>query len=164
MPHYADNLRRLMARLGLTIEQVVRQTGLDERTIKGILAGTNSRPHARTLHQLAKGLGVATDELFQNPALLARRLFDRRTNPLVDEVAAAHPDLFDGWTAADFDELYSRFGTGGELTVEGTLDVVGEINRRRELFEKVAVLLESGQADVLCGIVDLLYEKVLVAE
>ena len=65
----AANLHRLMARFGLTLEDLVKQTGINERTIKGILAHTN-KPHARTLHRLAAGLGVASDELFQDPSLL----------------------------------------------------------------------------------------------
>jgi transcriptional regulator with XRE-family HTH domain len=158
-----ENLRRVMARQGLTIKQVVRRTGLDDRTVKAMLRDDGAaRPQARTLHRLAEGLGVPVDELFQNPALLARRLFDRRTNPVVDEVAKANPQLFDGWTRDDFDDLYSRFGTGGQLTTEGTLAAVKVINHRRELFTKVALLLETGQAPVLTGVVDLLYEQVVL--
>jgi len=160
--HVGDNLRRVMARQALTIAEVVRRTGLDDRTVKAMLREPDCRPHARTLHQLAGGLGVPVDELFQNPALLARRTFDRRTNPIVDEVTTKNPHLFDGWTRDDFDDLYSRFGTGGELTTDGTLEAVRRINLRRMLFTKVAVLLETGQAPVLTGLVDLLYEQVTV--
>ncbi len=70
MSDHAANLRRLMARSGLTLQDVAERTGLHERTLKGILAGTN-KPHARTLHRLAEGLGVNADELFQDPSLLA---------------------------------------------------------------------------------------------
>ncbi len=72
MLDFALNLRRLMARLGMTLEQVVEATGLSQRTVKALLAG-KSKPHARTLHQLAEGLGVSSDELFQNPSLLTHR-------------------------------------------------------------------------------------------
>jgi transcriptional regulator with XRE-family HTH domain len=157
-----ENLHRVMAQQGLTIAEVVRRTGLDDRTIKAMLRNSNTRPHARTLHQLAEGLGIHVDELFQNPTLLARRLFDRRTNPMVDEVAARNPHLFDGWTIDDFDDLYSRFGTGGELTIDGTIEAVRAINLRRSLFNKVALLLETGQSRVLQGMVDLLYEQVVL--
>jgi transcriptional regulator with XRE-family HTH domain len=157
----AANLRRLMARFGLTLEQVVEQTGLDERTIKGILAG-NHKPHARTLHRLATGLGVASDELFQDPSLLAHRLFDRRTNPVVAEVVAEQPELFAGWAEQDFDELYSRFGTGGSLTAEGTVAAVHCMNQHREIHRQVALLLESGEAELLSAIVDVLYQRILV--
>jgi transcriptional regulator with XRE-family HTH domain len=97
---YATNVRRLMARNGMTLAQLVEASGLHGRTIKAILSGT-SKPHARTLHLLAAGLGVSADELFQNPSLLAHRLFDRRTNPAVQDVVDSHPELFEGWTETD---------------------------------------------------------------
>lgn len=155
------NVRRLMAREGLTLADVVTATGLCERTLKGLLAGKN-KPHARTLHRLAAGLGVPADELFQQPSLLAHRLFDRRTNPLVDEVVGAHPEWFANWTQEDYAELYSRFGTGGALTECGAAQVVQAMNRKREIQKKVALLLETGEAELLSGLVELLYRRVVV--
>jgi transcriptional regulator with XRE-family HTH domain len=157
----AANLRRLMARFGLTVEQLIEQTGLDQRTIKGILAGTH-KAHARTLHRLAAGMGVTSDELFQDPSLLAHRLFDRRTNPLVEMVVSGQPELFTGWTERDFDELYSRFASGGGLTEEGALEAVRSMNHNREIHRRVALLLESGEAPLLSAMVDLLYQRILV--
>jgi len=161
--HTGKNLRRVMANLGLTTEQVVARSGLDPRTIKGILDGSH-RAHARTLKRLSEGLGVSCDEFFLAPTQLLSRRFDLQTNPAVEEVMAARPDLFVGWTEADFDELHSRFGAGGPLTAEGTLQAVGHMNRKRQLYEKFAVLLESSQADLMGGIVEILYEKVLAGE
>jgi transcriptional regulator with XRE-family HTH domain len=158
-----DNLRRLMTRMGLTIEQVVARSGLDVRTIKGILDGSN-RPHARTLHRLAAALQVSPDEFFLDPSHLIYRCFDRATNPVVAEVVEGHPALFSGWTEADYEELNSRFGTGGPLTVEGTLAAVSAMNRNRKALEKLAVLLESSQADLIRGIVEVMYDKVVNPE
>ena len=159
----ASNLRRLMARLGLTLEEVVEATGLSARTVKDLLGG-KSKPHARTLHRLAAGLGVSSDELFQNPSLLAHRLFDRHTNPAVDEVVNSHPQWFEGWSQRDFEELYSRFGTGGALTEPGATSVVQTMNRKREVHKKVALLLESGEAELLTGLVELLYQKIVLTK
>ncbi len=155
------NVRRLMACAGLTLAEVVAATGLCERTLKGLLAGKN-KPHARTLHRLAAGFGVSTDELFQHSSLLTHRLFDRRTNPVVDDVVAAHPEWFANWTQDDYAELYSRFGTGGALTESGAAQVVLAMNRKRETVQKVALLLETGEAELLSGLVELLYERVVV--
>ena len=155
-----DNLRRLMADQGLTIDQLSRKSAVDRRTIKGILDATK-RPHLRTIGRLARGLRVATDEFFVDPAQLLYRRFDRDTNPIVLEVIEAHPKVFAGWTALDFDELHSRMGTGGPLTAEGTLTAAWEMNAKRELHEKLTVLLESSQAEVIAGIVELMYEKVV---
>jgi transcriptional regulator with XRE-family HTH domain len=159
MSDYAANLRRLMAREGLTLDDVIARSGLDERTIKSILAGVN-RPHARTLHRLANGLGVSADELFQDPSLLLHRYFDRRTNPLVEETIEANPDLFAGWTEGDFDELYSRFGAGGALTTQGVLDAARIMQRNRQTHRKLALLLESSEADLVVDLIDVFYERI----
>ena len=148
------NLRRLMAHQGLTVAHAAEQCHLDQRTVRGVLNGTN-RPHTRTLHKLAEGLGVSADEFFLPPSRLLHRQFDRQTNPAVDEAVVEHPELFDGWTEGDFDELYSRVGTGGDLTVEGALEAARWMNRKRELHEKLDVLLESGLRELVAGMVEL---------
>ena len=158
-----ENLRRLMAQLDLTIEQVAGKSGLDKRTIRGVLAGTN-RPQLRTIGRLATGLGVSSDEFFLDPAQLLYRRFDRDTNPVVDKVVQTHPEVFAGWTLVDFDELHSRVGTGGPLTPQGAVAAARQMNTRRNLQEKLALLLESSQAEVVAGIVELLYEKVVRKE
>jgi transcriptional regulator with XRE-family HTH domain len=164
MPDYArENLSRLMAAGGLSISGVAGQTGLHFRTIRGILRGGH-RPHARTLHRLAEGLGVSVDEFFVNPAQLLYRRFDRRTNPLVADAIADHKELFAGWTEADFDELHSRVGAGGALTAEGALAAVRQMNRKQRLHEKLDVLLESSHAEVAAGVLDVLYEKCNVSD
>jgi transcriptional regulator with XRE-family HTH domain len=162
MPNYTrENLLRLMATEGLSVRRVAQQADLDERTIRGILNGGN-KPHPQTLHRLAKGLGVKVDEFFIDPAHLLYRRFDRHTNPVVAEVVEAHGELVEGWTESDFDELHSRVGTGGPLTLEGTLAAVRQMNQKRELHEKLDLLLESSQAEVAAGILDVLYEKIAV--
>jgi transcriptional regulator with XRE-family HTH domain len=159
--HARENLLRLMAAGGFSVRRLSEQTGLDERTIRGILNGGN-KPHPQTLHRLADGLGVKVDELFVDPAQLLYRRFDRQTNPVVSEVIETHGPLFEGWTEADFDELHSRVGTGGPLTIDGALAAVRHMNHKREMHDKLDLLLESSQADVTAGILDLLYEQVEV--
>ena len=157
--YLGENLLRLMADRGLSIRRLAEQTGLDVRTIHGILGGTTT-PHAPTLQRLAEGIGVAVDELFLDPSQLLYRRFDRRTNPLVKEVMEAHGELFTDWTEADFDELHSRVGAGGALTVEGALAAVHQMNHKRELHEKLDLLLESSQAELVRSIMDVLYAQV----
>lgn len=156
--HFAANLHRLIAEQGLTLREVSDRTGVDERTLKAILKGDN-RPQPRTLHRLAEGLGVAIEEFFQDPALLARRAFDRQTNPAVDEVIQDFPDLFAGWHQADYDELYSRFGHGGALTPDGARQVVEAMNAHREVHRQVAMLLESDDSQLLTEFVAMLYKR-----
>jgi transcriptional regulator with XRE-family HTH domain len=147
--HEASNLRRLLAVRGLTIEEVAEQTGLDRRTIMGVADGTK-RPQAGTINRLASGLEVSADEFFLDPRQLAYRQFDCQTNPIVEEAMESHAELFDGWTEAEFDELHSRFGAGGALTLEGTLAVVREMNDGRQVHEKLATL-------------ELLYDQIVVS-
>jgi transcriptional regulator with XRE-family HTH domain len=160
--HARENLLRLMAARGLTMCGVAEQTGLHVRTVRGLLRG-DKKPHAQTLHRLAEGLGVAVDEFFVDPAQLLYRRFDRQTNPVVAEVIDGHKDLFHGWSEADFDELHSRVGAGGALTAEGALAAVRQMNRKRELHEKLDLLLESSHAEVAAGILNVLYEKIVVS-
>jgi transcriptional regulator with XRE-family HTH domain len=161
IPDYASNLRRLMAREALTLAELVRRSGLDHRTLKGILAGRH-RPQPRTLHRLAATLNVPVEELFQDASLLRHRLFDRHTNPVVEEVISDNPQLFHGWTQGEFDELYSRFGTGGALTADGTVKAAKAMNRRRELLQKVALLLETNESELLETMIEALYDRVVV--
>ena len=158
--HTGENLRRIMVEQGLALNQVVNMTGLDRRTVSAILDGSN-HPHSKTIHRLATGLDVAPDEFFVNPGQLVYRRFNAETNPTVSEVVDRHPKLFEGWGEMDFDELHSRFGQGGALTYEGTLAVARRMNRNRQVHEKLALLLESTQAEVISGIVDVMYQQVV---
>jgi transcriptional regulator with XRE-family HTH domain len=159
--HTGENLTRLMAAQGLSIDDVVERTGLDRRTIQAILSG-HQRAHALTLNRLARGLGVAVDELFLDPSRLVYRHFDRLTNPVVEELLESHPDLFADWGEADFAELSSRVGKGGPLTAEGALAAARRINWKRALFQKLALLLETSLAEVIGGIIDTMYEKIVL--
>jgi transcriptional regulator with XRE-family HTH domain len=156
-----QNLRRLMAKLNLTFDEVCRQSGLDKRTVNAFLEG-KTRPRPQTIHQLAKGLGVSTEEFFLDPSQLLYRHFDRQTNPVVDEIVSSQPKLFKGWTSQDFDELNSRHATGGPMTAEGVLDAVHRMNRNRQLHEKLSVLLETGQGHLIAGMLEAAYRLVVL--
>jgi transcriptional regulator with XRE-family HTH domain len=159
----ALNLRRLMAQAALTYDDVVSATELDERTIRCLARGTTN-PHSKTLHKLARGLGIDIDELFRSPGLHSPRRFDRATNTLVREVVTANERMFQNWSDADFDELFSRFGTGGQLTEAGVLAAAEEMNEKRDLWRQVSVILESGEAKLLADFVNLLYCRITVAK
>ena len=155
----ATNLRRLMARDGLTYDDVVAATGLDERTIRGLVRCANN-PHARTLHKLAAGLGVPIDELFRQADGSPARQFDRATNGLVEEVVAQRPEIFSAWSEDDFNELYSRFGAGGALSETGIVAAAEAMNAKRALWTQVSVILESDESEHLAEFVEMLYRRV----
>ncbi len=154
----AHNLRRLMVRFDLTYQEVVEASGLDERTIRSMALG-RTRPHARSVHKLAEGLGVESDELFRDCPSLDVAAFDRATNPMVDVVRREHPELFEGWREQDFAELYSRMGQGGELTREGALAAAARMNDKRRVLDQARVLLETSEAPLLAEMVRVMYER-----
>ena len=152
-----------MARLDMTFQEVVEATGLDHRTLRCILQDS-TRPHARTLHKLAEGLGVSADELFQDPYQSSPSAFDMATNPVAADVVDAHPETFARWTEADFEELFSRMAVGGELTEAGTLAAAEAMNARRQLMLEVAVILESSEAHLMRDFVAWLYRRVTTVD
>jgi hypothetical protein len=97
--------------------------------------------------------------LFHDPRE-ASAAFDRAANPAVARVIDRHPQLFAGWTNADFEELFSRVAVGGELTEHGAVVAAQAMNRRRELMKQVAVILESGEAEHLREFIAMLYQRV----
>jgi cyanate lyase len=157
----ATNVRRLMARQGLTFQDIVDATGLDERTLRGLVRGTNN-PHARTLYRLAHGLGVEVDELFE-PSGSPRQVFDQATNPIVESVVSEHAEVFQGWSQAELEELVSQFGTGGPLSEAGVLAAAEAINAKRALLQQVCVILESSESELLSDFVQLLYQRIRIA-
>lgn len=153
-----------MARLNKSLCDVVEDTGLDERTIRSVLRG-KTRPHTRTLHRLAAGLGISTDELFQSVDQLeavesSASSFDRATNPTVTEVIQDQPELFEDWNKNDFDELYSRVAVGGELSTHGVKTAAEAMNTRRQLLYEVSVILESSEADIMRDFIKLMFQRV----
>ena len=165
----AFNLRRLMARNDLTVEGLAEAAEVDVRTVKSLLV-SRRRPHARTLHKVAAALRVSADEFFQpvpdqdGGGRVAARVFDRATNPVASSSIAAHPERFADWTAQEIDELFSRVGTGGELNEAGVAAAVDLIESRREILEKAAIILETEEAELLRGVVEMLFERVTDVE
>jgi transcriptional regulator with XRE-family HTH domain len=154
----AHNVRRLMARDGMTYEEVCEATGLDARTLRGVLRAAK-RPHAKTLQKLAEGLGVTPDELFAGDEAAARAEFDAATNPAIEEAVEAAPELFEDWTPSDFGELASRVGAGGALTPHGVRMAAELMNANRQTIDRARIVLESSEAEALRVVIDALYER-----
>lgn len=159
----AHNVRRLMAGAGMTYEDVIAATGLDGRTIRRIVR-SHQAPQARTLSRLAEGFGVEADELFAPPPGLTPEAFDAACNPVVEQVKESHPEVFAGWSPAEFAELASRFGVGGELTEAGALETAEQMNAHRAVLQKARVVLESSHAEMLTELVEMLYDRVVLKE
>jgi transcriptional regulator with XRE-family HTH domain len=136
--------------------------------------GAVSSPHAATLHRLAQALDVPVAHLACSEPSVPPRTelkagldpveFDRRTNPYVDVVRQQFPELFTGFTADDWEELYSSFGTGGALTEEGVRHAAALIARKRETLRRLSVVLETHLGAAAMAMVDSLYQLIAVVE
>jgi len=159
------NLLRLMANQGLSIGQVARKTGLDERTVRGVLNGTN-KPRAKSLSQLAGGLGVSVDEFFLDPSQLLYRHVADSSNPVLEQLIQTDGQLFTGWQESDFTEVLKRTeGQGDQLPLRrDVVAMVTEMNRRRSLHGQLDLLLDSNQSKTIAGILEVLCRQVASEE
>ena len=154
MAYYGDNLRRLMAAKNLTLNEVARRSGLDVRTVHGILNNPRARPHARTLHKLAQGLAVPVEELFQNPAALSTSAVVQGTHPLIQRVLKEQPELFDGWESADFHHLVQFSDRYNIQQPPELLQLVNSINRVRQLYPGILTILMSSYGTLFVKVVE----------
>lgn len=88
------------------------------------------------------------------------RSFDRQTNWSIQSVCEQNPTLFEHWTDEEWDELFSSFGTGGELNEEGIRKQAEAINARRETLYQLQIVLETHLAQAARGIIRSLYESI----
>ena len=86
--------------------------------------------------------------------------FDRATNPAVAEVARERPEVFEGWTADDWEEINSQFGVGGQLTPLGALKAAEAMNEKRETVRQLQVVLETHLRDVAREVIETFYRMV----
>lgn len=172
-PELAVGQRIRSARLkqGWNQLELAARAHVSRTTLYQLERGAIASPHLATLHRLAKALEIPVswlnaDELPQSfPPPLATadaRDFDRQTNPCVEVVSAQFPDVFAGFTAADWDELYSTFGAGGALTEEGVLAAAQVIAGKRETLRRVSLLLETHLAEPTKAMVDSLFALIEV--
>jgi len=154
------NLHRIMAVKKITVAELTERSGLDQRTLRGILSG-KKRPHSRTLHRLADGLDIDAGELIVDRTTSGRQRFDSLSNSLVDEIVKENPVVFADWTDEDFDELCSRMGVGGSLTRDGAIDAAKRMNRRRQIHQRLDVVLESSQGELVSEMIDLAYRQLI---
>ena len=143
MAYYGDNLRRLMAAKNLTLAEVARRSGLDVRTINGILNNPQARPHARTLHKLARGLRVPVEELFQAPPQLIQHPQKAVSHPGIRRLIQERPDLFDGWEPSDFARLETLCEEQRVRQAGQVIQLAALVNRMRQLSSGILRILAS---------------------
>lgn len=168
---WQKQIREACVERGWDDGELARRAGISRSTLYYLRQGTTQRPRAKTLNGIARALEIdprslcsqadessAADELSVSDSTGAEHRFDRLTNPLVDEVRREHPEMFAGWNQADWEELYSVFGTGGRLTEEGVAETAEQMNRRRETVRRLQIIMETHLADVAERLVETLFE------
>jgi transcriptional regulator with XRE-family HTH domain len=162
---WGRRLRRACLRRGLSRGELAARSGVSRTTLYQIERGGVAHPRATTLKRIADALEIdvahftGSGDAYPDAGDVRRegRLFDRSTNPSVNDVYEECPSLFAGWSTADWDELYSTFGTGGQLTADGVVQTAVHINRKREVGHRLNVLLETHLGGVAAGLIDTLY-------
>ncbi len=76
---------------------------------------------------------------------------------MIEEIRRDRPDLFDAFTADDWDELYSIHGAGGALNREGVLHFAERINAKRDVRRKFEAVLETHHFRTLAAIIEVMY-------
>ena len=102
------------------------------------------------------------DEFFVDPAQLLYRRFDRQTNPLVAEVSPTTQTSLPAGPRPISTNCTAAWARAGRLTI-GRPGAVRQMNRKRELHEKLNMLLESSHAELAAGILNVLYETAVVS-
>lgn len=167
----AGRIRSLCAQQGWDIGELARRAQVSRTTLYQLDRRRIRRPHAATLGRIAAALGLSLADLLRpagpEPAngreldrRAAERAFDRLTNPVVADVLDQRPELFENWSADEWDELYSTFGTGGQLTPDGVVQAAEAIARKRETVQQLHVLLETHLGDVAANMIATLYQMV----
>lgn len=173
-------IRRSCLEKGWDLGELARRARVSRTTLHHLLSGATQRPHLSTLSRIAAALGVELDPdatgrtpagqspgggapragMGNTPLLKSDARFDRATNPAIEELLHTTPGLFSEWSHEEWDELYSTFGVGGNLTPDGAADCAQAINDRRETTRQLHLILETHLADVARRMIETLYEMV----
>ena len=148
--------------------ELAERSGVSRTTLYHLRSGKIQRPHMSTLKSIAEAFGLSLQEFLRSDdqrydrkfAVSSSTAFDRLTNSQVDGVVQEHPALFSGWSDFEWEELYSTFGVGGELSEEGVIECAGRINQNREIGHQLAIVLETHLRDVAVSMIKSLYGMV----
>lgn len=175
--HLAERLRAERLRRGWDSGELARRAGISRTTLYHLERAHIDYPRRSTLGKLAAALELPAEQLLgEHLGSAAGRgpdaarhghgpgLCDRITNPIVAEVSIERPALFRDWQPADWDELYSAFGTGGPLTPDGVIQAANLIGRKRETLRRLSIVLETHLEEVAQRLIDALYQMVRPAD
>ena len=183
-----ERIFSLCIQRGWDIGRLAREAGVSRTTLHHWQQGKTARPRNSTIYKLAEALEVDPARLLgnmeiANPAPVVppnadavedlsdngdfgeqARFFDRQTNWAIQSVCEQFPSLFEDWGESQWDELFSSFGTGGELNEEGIRLQAEAINAQAETLYQLKVVLETHLADAARGVIRSLYESIQCSE
>jgi transcriptional regulator with XRE-family HTH domain len=153
---------------GWDIVELERRSAVGRTTLYHLEKGHTQRVRSSTIAAIARAFGLDVAELLAPAEPSTSRTserqrsaeFDRATNPAVAEVARERPEVFEGWTAEDWEEINSQFGVGGQLTPLGALKSAESINEKRETVRQLQVVLETHLRDVAREVIETFYRMV----
>jgi transcriptional regulator with XRE-family HTH domain len=172
----ARKIARLVEERGWNQEDFSRNANLNRQTVRQILHEQSRNLRNTTISACATALGLPVSDLKNLPLerLLPRMhdkvpagsdeslrlLYEQATQPELRGWIDRNPDRAKLLDMEEMDELLSLQGVGGPLTGFGVEHFVAQLERRRELLEKVRTIAGTELVDVLEKVVDLMYEKV----
>ncbi len=151
---------------GWDVVELERRSGVGRTTLYHLEKGHTQRVRSSTIAAIAKAFDLEV-ELFLTPADPAQTserrraaAFDRSTNHAVADVARERPEVFEGWTEHDWEEINSQFGVGGQMTPLGALKSAEAINEKRETIRQLQVVLDTHLRDVAREVIETFYRMV----
>ena len=173
----AIKITRLVEEKGWNHEDFARISGLNRHTIRQILLHPESARRLRnaTVAACATALGLSVNDLRTLPLerllprmreRLARNGDDKlhrletATQPELRAWMERNPDRSKQLTAEEIDNLLAAQGPGGPLLLLGVESYVKQIERRRELIQKVHDIVGTEYQALLEGLVGLIHEKI----
>src|SRR5262249_22672056 len=159
-PHadLAAKIARLVEEKGWNQEDFANIAGLNRQTVRQILQPTGDRRlRNATVARCAKALGLSVHELrtvpverllrrIQQPVVAVngddrlRRLFEQATDAELRSWLEHNPERGRQLTPDDVRDLLDAQGEGGALRMLGVEHVVSQLERRRQLLDRVQVI------------------------
>ena len=162
----AARVRHERMKRGWDVVELERRSGIGRTTLYHLEKGHTQRVRSSTLAAIAGAFDIEVGQLVQSaiddhpPERRRSAAFDRVTNPAVADVARERPEVFEGWSADDWEEINSQFGVGGQLTPLGALKAAEAINEKRETVRQLQVVLETHLRDVAREVIETFYRMV----
>jgi transcriptional regulator with XRE-family HTH domain len=172
----ANKIARLVEERGWNQEDFSRIAHLNRQTVRQILHQQERKLRNTTINACAKALGLQVSDLKNMPLdrLLPRmhgetangsedalrRLYEQATQPELRGWIDRNPERAQLLNDEEMDELLSLQGVGGPLTAFGVEHFVGQLERRRQLVDKVRTIAGTELVELLEKMVDLMYEKI----